>query len=77
MVCAGYNQQNKIIQYKTIIGVQKRRYKMVSITMGKIKNTWYAFQYGKKLFWSKDKNKLIKRIIKYKKFHLGSYLNDN
>jgi len=49
MVCAGYNQQNKIIQYKTIIGVQKRRYKMVSITMGKIKNTWYAFQYGKKI----------------------------
>lgn len=48
---------------------------MISITMGKIKNLWYAFQCGKKLFWSKDKNKVIKRIRKHKKMYLESYYN--
>ena len=41
---------------------------MVQITMGKIRgsNLWYAFQYGKKILWSKSKTKLINRIRKYK-----------
>ena len=40
---------------------------MVNISIGKIKKIWYAFQYGKKLFWSKSKTKLINRIKKHEK----------